>query len=103
MKHTFEELQQHVLDWADVRGLLAFGDAKTQLLKTMSELGELADNTAKGDHVAAIDDVGDVLVTLIIFCYLTDIDMLDALTHAFEVINKRTGKMINGTFIKDIK
>lgn len=40
---TIENYENLILDWADKRGLNFPENDKNQLLKTMSELGELAD------------------------------------------------------------
>lgn len=97
----FITFRANVLNWAQARGLLDNGDAKTQTLKTMSEVGELADNIAKGNLEGAKDDIGDILVTLVILCHLTDLDILDCAQHAWEEIKDRKGAMVNGTFVKD--
>jgi hypothetical protein len=97
----FTAFRVNVLNWAQARGLLDNGDAKTQTLKTMSEVGELADNIAKGNLEGAKDDIGDILVTLVILCHLTDLDILDCAQHAWEEIKDRKGAMVNGTFVKD--
>jgi NTP pyrophosphatase (non-canonical NTP hydrolase) len=50
------------------------------------------------------DGVGDVLVCLIIYCALRDIDLSQCLELAYEEIKDRTGTLLpNGTFVKDIK
>lgn len=101
MKDTFEELQALVEAWGADKGIIAMGDPKTQLLKSVSEIGELADNIAKGDHDAARDDIGDLIVTIILLCKLIDQDLVECLRHAYDIIRARTGKMVNGTFVKD--
>ena len=99
---TYEQLKTAVIEWARVRGILEKSDPKTQCLKFISEAGELADNIAKGDHAAAEDDLGDILVTLILLAELTNKDLLECLTSAYETIRNRSGKMIDGVFVKDI-
>ena len=47
------------------------------------------------------DGVGDVLVTLIGFCEMNNLTIADCLDHAYGVISKRTGKMVDGLFVKD--
>ena len=71
-------------------------------LKFISEAGELADNIAVGNHDAAQDDLGDVLVTLILLAELIDTDLMTCLTDSYNVIRKRSGKMVNGIFVKDV-
>ena len=68
MPLTFEQLAGSVQEWAAARGIYAHSNARAQLLKAFSEMGELADAEIKGDGLAARDAVGDVLVCLINFC-----------------------------------
>lgn len=101
-KMEWAQLESAIISWADERGILESSDPKTQCLKCVSEIGELADNIAKGDHNAAMDDLGDVLVTLILLAKLTDLDLMECLTGAYEVIRRREGKMVNGVFVKHV-
>ena len=71
---ALEELQPKVLAWAEARGILTNSEPKTQCLKTISEVGELADNIAKGRCIR--DDIGDILVTLIILSKLCGSDFI---------------------------
>ena len=64
---TIENYENLILDWADKRKLNFPENDKNQLLKSMSELGELADALLKRDIKQIKDGIGDVLVTLIIF------------------------------------
>lgn len=45
-------------------------------------------------------EMGDIFVTLIILCEQIDIDPVKCLEMAYKKISKRTGKTINGQFIK---
>lgn len=115
---TFEELERDVIAWAKDRGILEKSDVKSQLLKTVSEVGELADAVNKGDYAEFSDAIGDVMVTLIILNHLRESEMVDSfeprlpdgqgtfsiavhLEMALEVISKRTGQMVGGVFVKD--
>ena len=97
----FEELNEMIISWANKRGILAQSDSKSQLLKTMSELGELADAINKGDEAEVIDALGDTVVTLILVAEMEDLNLLECLNAAYDVISKRSGNMVNGVFIKD--
>lgn len=98
----FRELEDLVLKWAAKRNLLQHTKeaAKSQLLKTMSELGELSDTLLKDDRPGMIDGLGDVLVTLIVFSQIVELDMLDCLGRAYEEIKNRGGHTVGGVFIK---
>ena len=97
----FEQLNEDVIKWAYDKGIVANSDAKSQLLKTVSEVGELADAVNKDNMEEIIDALGDVLVTLIILAEFEGLDLTLCLKCAYDVISKRTGKMQNGVFVKD--
>ena len=98
---TFEDLDFEVIEWARERGILSKSDPKTQCLKFVSEAGELADAVAKGSFTETIDAIGDVIVTLIILAELQGLDVTECLESAYTEIYARTGKMVNGIFVKD--
>ena len=87
--------------WAMERGLYDKGDIKTQTLKLMEEAGEICKATLKEDHDEVIDGIGDCVVVLTNLAYLNGVTIEDCIQTAYDVISKRTGKMVNGTFKKD--
>ena len=87
--------------WAMDRGLYDKGDIKTQTLKLMEEAGEICKATLKEDHDEVIDGIGDCVVVLTNLAYLNGVTIEDCIQAAYDVISKRTGKMVNGTFKKD--
>lgn len=89
-----------VESWAVGKGL-AEGDGKTQTLKMMAEVGEFADALTKGVRDDIVEELGDVLVTIIVTAQQLDIDPEYALSVAYNKINKRKGTTVNGVFIKD--
>lgn len=95
-------LEGKVLDWAEGKGILAKSDPKTQCLKCVSEVGELADAVAVGNMDEVNDALGDTLVTLIILAELLKTDLIDCLSEVIETIRKRQGRMVNGIFVKDV-
>lgn len=75
-----------------------------QLLKTMSELGELADATLKHNTIEVIDGIGDVLVTLILYAklYNAQLDLTYCLEEAYNTIKDRKGTLTpEGIFVKE--
>lgn len=99
---NFETLEQDVLRWAEARKIIPNSSPNVQLLKTVSELGELADATIKGDDDEIADGVGDVLVTLIIYCALQNIDPIVCLASAYDTIKDRKGTLTpEGVFVKE--
>ena len=87
--------------WAKERGLYDKGDTKTQYLKLMEEAGELGRAILKSDNDEFIDAIGDMVVVLTNLAELGGTSIEHCTDTAYEVISKRTGKMVNGTFVKD--
>ena len=94
---------QRIRDWAGQRGLYRKGDSKTQYVKLQEEAGELAKALLKRDYEEIVDAIGDIVVVLTNLAHLEGLKIEDCVESAYEVINKRTGRMENGTFVKDGK
>lgn len=114
----FKELNEKVIQWADEKGILDKATPLAQINKTIEEVQETRDailmqSTGSGGYYDVIknqerdveeeilDGFGDILVTVLIGCKMQDIDPLDALEAAYDIISKRKGKMVNGMFVKD--
>lgn len=87
--------------WAYERGIYDHGDSKTQYVKLMEEAGELAEALLKNDKPEIIDAIGDMVVVLTNLAKLEKLDIEDCIENAYATISKRTGKMMNGTFVKN--
>jgi NTP pyrophosphatase (non-canonical NTP hydrolase) len=87
--------------WAETRGLYDKGDPMVQYVKLQEEAGELAKALLKDDQPEVIDAIGDMVVVLTNLAHQRGVYIETCIQSAYEVINKRTGKMINGTFVKD--
>ena len=85
-----------VIDWANEHNLIDGGSPKTQMLKCVSEVGELADDVNKLKDIR--DSVGDVLVTLIILAAQHDIELEECLKFAYDDIKDRKGVLLDGVF-----
>jgi NTP pyrophosphatase (non-canonical NTP hydrolase) len=110
--NSWDELIGIVMAWGVDRGILVLdeskfafvedqGRARAQLLKCMSELGELADAVLKNDHHDMRDGLGDVLVTLVMFAANSGLTLRGSLQAAWEEIRDRRGKTVGGTFVKE--
>lgn len=100
--HSLEDLRSMSVQWAKDRQIIPNSNPSTQLLKGLSELGELADATIKGDRAKIEDGVGDVLVVLSIYCELQGVDMNRCFQAAYNEIKDRRGTLLpNGTFVKE--
>ena len=90
-----------IRSWAQERGLYDKGNTMTQYVKLQEEAGELAKALLKDDQPEVIDAIGDMVVVLTNLAHQRGVYIEECIQTAYEVINKRTGKMINGTFVKD--
>ena len=93
-----KDLRDKIIKWGKDKGL---NDPVKQTLKTLSEAGELADAVCKGDEDLIKDAIGDIEVCLTILKNQLGYNQTECLELAYNVISKRTGKTVNGTFIKD--
>ena len=98
-----EDRFQLIRDWADNRGLYDEGDKKTQYCKLIEEAGELGRAILKEDKEEFVDAIGDMVVVLTNLAHLGGVSIEECIDSAYKVISKRSGKMINGTFVKDEK
>ena len=90
-----------VIRWAEARGIIVNSDSKTQMLKAVSEMGELSDAIIKRDRPAIVDGLGDVLVCLIVVGALEDVSLTKCLEEAYSEIKDRKGYLNkDGVFVK---
>lgn len=117
MRKKYKELEELVLNWADDKGILEKATPLAQAKKTLEEVEELLEATtaqSKGfkefiniknkickTEEEIKDALGDIFVTIIIGAELQGISLEDCLESAYNIISKRTGKMVDGQFIKD--
>jgi NTP pyrophosphatase (non-canonical NTP hydrolase) len=93
--------KKEILEWADSKGLLNPQLAPQQFMKLSEEVGELANAILKGNKEEQKDALGDIRVVINILADQLGFDIDECEESAYQVIKKRTGKTINGTFIKD--
>jgi len=90
-----------IRSWAQDRGLYSQGNANTQYIKLQEEAGELAKALLEDNQPEVIDAIGDMVVVLTNLAHMYGWKIERCIDIAYDVIRKRTGKMINGTFVKD--
>jgi NTP pyrophosphatase (non-canonical NTP hydrolase) len=95
------ELETAVEQWAADKGILEKATPMAQSLKTLEEATELCVAINANDRAEIIDAMGDIMVTLIIQAKMQDLSLEKCLESAYNIIAKRTGKMVNGQFVKD--
>jgi NTP pyrophosphatase (non-canonical NTP hydrolase) len=99
---SYANVEMRIIQWAEARKIIPNSTPDIQLLKAMSEMGELADATIKHDKEAVIDAVGDVMVCLINYCVLQDINLVNCMEVAYDQIKNRGGRLLpSGVFQKD--
>ena len=99
--NSYYNLETRVLMWAENKGILEKAKPINQGLKTLEEVNELLTGIVTDDREEIKDAFGDILVTIIIGAELQGLNLLDCLESVLNIIEKRTGKMINGQFVKD--
>ena len=73
---TIQELVPLIQEWAKEREIYKKITSFNQLLKTHEEVGELIKACYDDDRPAIQDAIGDVMVTLINYCYFKKIDFV---------------------------
>jgi NTP pyrophosphatase (non-canonical NTP hydrolase) len=99
---SYAEIEIDILRWSEARKIIPDSTPEVQLLKAVSEIGELCDATIKDDRENIADSVGDVMVCLINYCALKDISLVHCMQVAYDQIKNRKGTLMpNGVFVKE--
>lgn len=124
---NYEELSKAVIKWGEDKSIFSKSTPLRQLDKTQEELSETREALEKlltlderglqlefdfvecfdsGREEADIleevkDGIGDMLVTIILLAKMVNMDSVDCLQAAYDIIKMRTGKMVDGQFVKD--
>ncbi len=98
----FEKLEQLVLEWANNKGIMDNSTPLDQFGKTSEEVDELYEALMTNDALETKDAIGDIVVTLIIQAKMQNLTINECLQHAYKIISKRKGKMVDGVFVKDV-
>lgn len=93
------ELVKKVEEWAKERDLHV-ADPHKQILKVVEEVGEISGALARNNIGDLEVEIGDGIVTLIILSMQLGMDIEECLELAYKKIEKRSGKTINGIYIK---
>jgi len=97
----YYELEVAVVDWAEQKGIFKNGDPYAQAMKTVEEVSELCHAITINDKAEIKDALGDIMVALLIQAQMQDMNLEECLESAYNVIKNRTGKMVDGQFVKD--
>jgi NTP pyrophosphatase (non-canonical NTP hydrolase) len=94
-----DQLTEQIERWS-YEGKLPFQDSTRQFVKIVEEVGELAAADARNNEPGIVDAIGDIYVTLVVYCQQRGIRIEDAIRSAYNEIKDRKGQIIGGTFIK---
>ena len=72
---NFETFKTNVEQWATERGIYEHSTPQAQLLKALSELGELADAVIKDRRNDLIDAIGDVATCMVNYAKMTGVEL----------------------------
>ena len=100
MSHKETEIIQWGLD-RNIIGPEGRATTASQCIKTLEEVEELAGAIISNDKPEVIDAIGDIYVTLVLQANLWGVDMDHCIDAAYKEIQHRTGKMVDGAFVKD--
>lgn len=95
-----DELTNKVEQWAMARDLHTANPDK-QMLKLGEEFGELCEAMAKDKPLDKVDAIGDMFVVLTILSMQLGTSIDNCIKHAYEQIEFRKGKTVNGVYIKE--
>ena len=98
---SFDVLIENVTGWAKEKNILKKENAPKQLLKVLEEVGETAGALLKSKNDEVKDGIGDSFVTLIILAKQLGLEPAECLEAAWNEIKNRTGKTVNGVFVKN--
>ena len=96
---NLEQLEMRVVLWHRDRNLIVGSTDAAQHTKLVEEVKELETNILLSQPV--IDDIGDCLVVLINIAERNGLSLFECLSHAYEDIKDRKGKMVDGVFVKE--
>jgi hypothetical protein len=97
--NNLEQLEMRVVLWHRDRNLIEGSTDAAQHTKLVEEVKELETNILLSQPV--IDDIGDCLVVLINIAERNGLSLFDCLSHAYNDIKDRKGKMVDGVFVKE--
>jgi len=96
-----KELEEKVRAWHAERGLFDV-DINAQVAALGEEFGELCHAIGKGDAVDRRDAIGDMMVVLINIAFRDGVTIEQCLAEAYQEIAGRTGKLVDGRYVKDV-
>src|SRR5690625_543130 len=94
-------LTEKIKTWAIERNLHE-ADYNKQFLKLSEEVGELAQALAKNKSMDNLkEEIGGIYVVLTILSMQLGLDVRDCIKYEYYKIMNRTGKIVNGVYVKE--
>ena len=94
------KLEKKIVEWHKARNLIQGSSDHQQFEKLLEEVEELRLNIMNSQDIS--DDVGDIIVVLINMCERNQLSLLECMNVAYNDIKYRTGRMVDGIFVKDL-
>ena len=97
-------LNERTIKWGIDKNIIGEdrkGTNWAQSTKLLEEAQETYDAVGLGALDEIKDGIGDVIISATLLAYMHGLTMDECHEAALHVVEKRTGSMINGTFVKD--
>lgn len=100
INEIIEDCSNHLVEPEEnvFHNALFLDKSKIYLIESYIEFNKEQDDYSKDSFIS---DVYTVVETLLEICYVLNLEIKDCLEVAYNVISKRSGKVVNGTFVKD--
>ena len=96
---NMDMLVESIARWHHDRNLIDGSTDQAQFVKLIEEAGELAGNISRSRDMT--DDIGDMMVVLINIAERNGLSLKSCLSRAYSDIKDRTGRMVDGVFVKE--
>lgn len=96
-----QSLEERIVQWAKDRGLYEKGSWVGQFNKVHEEILEWQNSMLKEDKNEEMLELGDIYVVLVNLAKIRGFSLEQCGWAAYDKIKNRTGRMENGTFVKD--
>jgi len=98
---SYADIETKIIQWAEARRIIPNATQQSQLNKMLEEVAELFAAQNQNNIAEIKDAVGDVMVCLVNYCALRDINLVDCMYLAYDQIKDRKGTLLrDGTFLK---
>lgn len=99
---NIEQLTNKIVRWHHARNLIDGATDIAQYEKLHEEQGELLKGIRTLNKDLTADSIGDMYVVLVNIAERNGLTMQQCIEQAWYEIKDRTGKMVDGVFVKDV-